>query len=52
MYWGIKQAAYHMITPNQDYAQIDTEDMWQAYCKCLRLLFNGKKLGSRQGKRN
>ncbi|MDD3617420.1 MAG: FGGY family carbohydrate kinase [Lachnospiraceae bacterium] len=41
---GLSSSSYHMITPNQDYAQIDTEDMWQAYCKCLRLLFNGKKL--------
>lgn len=41
---GISSSSYHMITPNQDYAQIDTEDMWQAYCKCLRLLFNGKNL--------
>lgn len=39
---GISSSSYRIITPNQDYAQIDTEDMWQAYLKCMRLLFHGK----------
>lgn len=39
---GISSSSYRLITPKQDYAQIDTEDMWQAYIKCMRLLFQGK----------
>lgn len=39
---GMSSSSYKLITPNQDYAQIDTEDMWQAYVKCIRLLQEGK----------
>lgn len=41
---GISSSPYGMITPNQEYAQIDTEDMWQSYLKCLRLLFEEKEI--------
>lgn len=41
---GISSSTYELITPNQDYVQIDTKSMWQAYMKCLRLLFQGKKI--------
>ena len=41
---GISSSPYRMITPNQEYAQIDTEDMWQSYLKCLRLLFEEKEI--------
>lgn len=39
---GISSSSYKLITPNQDYAQMDTESMWSAYVKCLKLLFQGK----------
>lgn len=39
---GISSSSYELITPNPDYAQIDTESMWKAYLKCLKLLFHGK----------
>ncbi|MGI6070269.1 MAG: xylulokinase [Blautia sp.] len=41
---GLSSSSYRLITPNQDYAQIDTEDMWAAYIKCLKLLFQGKEI--------
>lgn len=41
---GMSSSSYRLITPNQDYAQIDTEDMWSAYLKCIRLLQEGKKI--------
>ena len=39
---GISSSSYRLITPKPDYVQIDTEDMWEAYLKCMRLLFEGK----------
>ena len=39
---GMSSSSYKLITPNQDYAQIDTESMWNAYLKCVRLLQEGK----------
>ena len=39
---GMSSSSYKLITPNQDYAQIDTESMWSAYLKCIRLLQEGK----------
>lgn len=41
---GMSSSTYKLITPNQDYAQIDTEDMWKAYIKCIKLLQTGKKI--------
>lgn len=41
---GMSSSSYGLITPNQDYAQIDTEDMWRAYLKCIRLLQEGKNI--------
>lgn len=41
---GMSSSSYRLITPNQDYAQIDTEDMWSAYLKCIRLLQEGKNI--------
>ena len=41
---GMSSSSYRLITPNQDYAQIDTEDMWNAYLKCIRLLQEGKNI--------
>ncbi len=41
---GMSSSSYRMITPNQDYAQIDTEDMWRAFLKCVRLLQGGKNI--------
>lgn len=41
---GMSSSSYRLITPNQDYAQIDTEDMWRAYLKCIRLLWEGKNI--------
>lgn len=41
---GISSSSYELITPNPDYTQIDTESMWKAYLKCLKLLFHGKRI--------
>lgn len=41
---GMSSSSYRLITPNQDYAQIYTEDMWRAYLKCIRLLQEGKNI--------
>lgn len=41
---GISSSSYPLITPNQNYVQIDTEGMWQAYLKCIRLLLQGKDI--------
>lgn len=41
---GISSSSYRLITPNQDYVQIDAADLWEAYLKCLRLLFKGKEI--------
>ena len=41
---GISSSSYRMITPDQNSVQIDMEDMWNAYLKCIRLLQEGKKL--------
>ena len=41
---GMSSSSYQLITPNQDYAQIDTESMWNAYLKCVRLLQEGKNI--------
>lgn len=41
---GMSSSSYRMITPNQDYAQIDTEDMWRALLKCVQLLKDGKQI--------
>ena len=41
---GLSSSSYRLITPNQDYAQIDTEDMWRAFLKCVRLLQDGKNI--------
>ena len=41
---GMSSSSYRLITPNQDYAQIDTEDMWRAFLKCVRLLQDGKRI--------
>lgn len=34
---GMSSSSYKLITPDQDSVQIDTEDMWRAYLKCIRL---------------
>lgn len=39
---GISSSSYHLIRDKQDYVQIDTESLWNAYLKCMRLLFQGK----------
>lgn len=41
---GISKSSYRLITPNPDYQQIDTEDMWSAFLKCVALLSEGKGL--------
>lgn len=41
---GMSSSSYRLITPNQDCAQIDTEDMWRAFLKCMRLLRDGKNI--------
>ena len=41
---GISSSSYRLITPDQNSVQIDMEDMWNAYLKCIRLLQEGKKL--------
>ena len=41
---GMSSSSYRRITPNQDYAQIDTEDMWRALLKCVKLLKDGKQI--------
>ena len=46
---GMSSSSYRLITPNQDYAQIDTEDMWRAYLKCIRLLQEGKNIDMSRG---
>lgn len=35
---GISKSSYRLITPNPDYQQIDTTDMWRAFLKCVHLL--------------
>ena len=35
---GISKSSYRLITPNPDYQQIDTEDMWKAFLKCVQLV--------------
>ena len=39
---GISSKAYRLITPRQDYVQIDAESMWDAFVECIRLLHEGK----------
>lgn len=39
---GMSSSSYKLIIPDQDSVQIDTEDMWRAYLKCIRLLIDGK----------
>lgn len=34
---GMSSSSYKLIIPDQDSVQIDTEDMWRAYLKCIRL---------------
>lgn len=41
---GISSSSYRLITPDQNSVQIDMEDIWNAYLKCIRLLQEGKKL--------
>lgn len=41
---GMSSSSYKLIMPNQDYVQIDAEDMWSSYLKCVRLLREGKNL--------
>ncbi|HEY9575734.1 MAG TPA: FGGY family carbohydrate kinase, partial [Lachnospiraceae bacterium] len=41
---GLASSSYRMIRENQDCAQIDTVDMWNSYCKCLKLLIQGKQI--------
>lgn len=41
---GISNSSYQLIHDQPGYAQIDTESMWEAYIKCLRLLFQGKNI--------
>lgn len=41
---GISNSSYQLIHEKAGYAQIDTESMWSAYIKCLRLLFQGKEV--------
>lgn len=35
---GISSKPYRLITPKQDYVQIDAESMWKAFVDCIRLL--------------
>lgn len=39
---GISKSSYRLITPNPDYQQIDTENMWNAFLKCVELVSEGK----------
>lgn len=39
---GISKSSYRLITPNPNYQQIDTEDMWKAFIKCVQLIEEGK----------
>lgn len=32
----MSKSSYRLITPNPDYQQIDTEDMWKAFLKCVK----------------
>lgn len=41
---GISKSSYRLITPNPDFQQIDTEDMWNAFLKCVVLVSEGKGL--------
>ena len=41
---GISSKAYRLITPRQDYVQIDAESMWNAFVECVRLLRGGKNI--------
>lgn len=41
---GISKSSYNLITPEPDYQQIDTEDMWRAFLKCVELVSEGKGL--------
>ena len=35
---GLSSSSYRMITPNQDYAQIDSADMWMSFVKVCGFL--------------
>lgn len=39
---GISSSKYKLITPKQNYVQIDAESMWEAFVTCVRLLKDGK----------
>lgn len=39
---GISKSSYRLITPNPDYQQIDSVDMWKAFLKCVRLVSEAK----------
>lgn len=41
---GISSSSYVLIHEKTGYAQIDSKSMWDAYLKCLRLLFQGKNI--------
>lgn len=41
---GISKSTYRLITPTPDYQQIDSEDMWRAFIKCVRLVAEGKNI--------
>ena len=46
---GISSKAYRLITPRQDYVQIDAESMWDAFVECIRLLHEGKGIDKGNG---
>lgn len=41
---GISKSSYRLITPTPDYQQIDSEDMWNAFLKCVSLVSEGKNI--------
>ena len=41
---GISSSRYSLITPKQNYVQIDAESMWEAFLTCVRLLRDGKDI--------
>lgn len=45
---GVSQASYKLISHNKNYIQIDTEDCWKTYIKCLKNIFSEKLINPKE----
>ena len=41
---GISKSSYRLISPNPDFQQIDSGDMWRAFLKCVHLVAEAKEV--------